>query len=365
LRGERRDVCARAGAILLWLTLAAVSVVAAQEPPDSPSVSALFGGGGGVPGGTRALDRKTIAYTYSYEQPNLIGPFGLELSDLNQGHLTTNWPWYWPVNVPLHYRDSYGALLDWWTPRLAGCRLGAAAGVEAYFDTTTSAYRTHYEDRHGVGARTRIAAECFPLRSLAVEVQAGRSFDIASYDASVVMIGLHYMPPSLGDSPIGAAPAEQYLELVAGDVELDSFRAELQRGRSEWLTYGHHLWSILSLEASLVDESITGALQRSSIAGQLAVAHRFAVDWLQLFAAVGPSYARTDALVNGICYTYGPVCDEGTRVRRAQWNLLWDYGATFSLPARFALVLKLGRMSSDSGRTDTDLLMAGLRYELP
>ena len=75
-------------------------------------------------------------------------------------------------------------------PEVARCRLGAAAGIETYFDTTTSLYRTHYEDRHGVGARTLLSAQCFPIRSLALEVQAGRSFDIASYDASVVMFGL-------------------------------------------------------------------------------------------------------------------------------------------------------------------------------
>ena len=356
-------MCARAGAILLCLALTAARLVSAQELPDSPSVTALFGGVGPIPGGARGLDRKSFAYEYSYEQPNVIGPFGFELSYLNEGHLTTNWPWFWPVNVPLHYRDSYGALLDVWTPEVARCRLGAAAGIETYFDTTTSLYRTLYEDRHGVGARTLLSAQCFPIRSLALEVQAGRSFDIASYDSSVVMFGLSYMPATLEDST--PAPTDGYLELVTGDAELDSFRAELQRGRTVWLSYGHPIWGMLSLQGSLIDESITGTLQRESVAGQLAIAHRFAVDWLQLFAAVGPSYARTDALVNGPCDSDEADCDEGTRVRRAQWNLLWDYGAVFSLPKGLGVTLKLGHMSGGSGRTDAELLTAGLRYNLP
>src|SRR5580658_1857721 len=67
--------------------------------PDPPSLHLTFGGKG-FPGGTYALGRHTGAYQISYEQPDMIGDFGLQIGYLNQGAFTQFKYFYDPVDVP-------------------------------------------------------------------------------------------------------------------------------------------------------------------------------------------------------------------------------------------------------------------------
>lgn len=348
-------------------TPASASAAAARDAASSagaPSIQYLMGGKGGIPGGTYALKRRAAAYQEAYLQPNVLGPLGLEFSYLNEGHLTTTWPWYWPVNLPLHYRDSYALQLDAWTPSLARCRLGAALGPEAYFDTTTSGYRTHYEDRHGVGLRTSVSGQCYLLSTLAIQVLAGRSFNVASYDSNVLMFGLTFTPGNGATPGSGGGALHGYVDLAAGMTGIDSFRVEHEQGIAEWLTYGHPLSRLFALELSALNEGISGTMQRRAAAAQLMISHTFGAPWLRLFAGLGPELARTSEQVNGACDGWAPDCDKTTQHIYTQMNLLYTYGVRAAIGRTLSVLLKIGRVQSSSGRTDTDLAMLGVGVDL-
>jgi hypothetical protein len=363
---------ATASAFALWASWNVITAQAQQSTAaagDGPSLHYTFGGENGLGGGNFALKQRTSAWELMYEQPAVVGPFGLELSYLNEGYLGfRNWPWYWVVKTPLHYRDNFAVQLDYWTPAVARCRLGAAAGPDDYSDTTTSTYRTHYEDRHGLGLRGAATAQCHVIPALALEVSATRTFNIASYDATELMFGIAYTPRWHEGSAAGGGedypPPRDYLLLDGGKSRNDSFRVEQQQGIMEWLTYGEALKPPLALEYSALSESITGVMQRRSIAAQLVASHAFAIRWLRLFAGVGPEVSRTSDAVNLACNQLQSVCDETKRLRYTQLNLLLSYGFRIPIGNRILFVVKFGRTESSSGRTDTDLLTAGIGMSL-
>ena len=176
--------------------LLAFKLQAQETSLTAPSLHFAIGGEG-IPGGVYALGRKDVAYQLTYETPNLIGDFGLEISYQNEGHLVVYRSFYQPINAPLDYRDNFAIKLDRWSPTLAHCRVGAAAGIDTYFDTTTREYRSLFENRHGFGLQVSVAGQCYVIPSLAVEFLAGRSFNVVNYDSTTLMLGLAYSPTAV------------------------------------------------------------------------------------------------------------------------------------------------------------------------
>jgi hypothetical protein len=323
----------------------------------APSVHLLLGGENGVGGstGTQALDQHTSAYQWLYEQPQVLGNVGVEVRYLNEGYLgATGLPWELKDSAPLHYRDAYGLQLDYWSSWERSCRAGAAAGPELYFDTTTRTNRSAYEDRHGVGLYVSIAAQCRIFAPLAIEAIVSRSFDLASFNATTLVVGLVFTPPvsdrhstdEVTDDPYGS----QSLELTSGWSKVDCFQMSAETGSVYWLSYNHALTHAFGLAGSVMDESVPQAFSRRSVALQVVAHHDFWTSRFDLFAAIGPDVTRTH--------------DDGTPAAVTRLNGLLSFGARLVLWKGLSAVVRLGRVESADRRDDSDLITAGLSLRL-
>jgi hypothetical protein len=324
---------------------------------ESPAIHLLLGGQDDIAGGTTALNQHTSAWEAIYEQPDLISQFGLQLRYLNEGYLgPTNVPWAVKLNQPLHYRDAYGLQFIYWSPLFGNCRVGSAFGPEIYFDTFARTYRSQYEDRHGVGVQPSVSAQCRISARWALELVASRSFDVASFDATSVLLGFSYAPrwksdnPETEDSSSGSRQPSRYLELSAGRSEVDSFHMMGAIGNIVWATYGQVLRNPLALELSLVNEDVSGVFQRRGLAPQLVASHDFVANHVQLFFGVGPELTRYR--------------DEAAQTLNTQINLLLSYGVRIPFSDRMSFVLRFGRIESAAGRNDADLLSAGFAMRM-
>jgi hypothetical protein len=349
------------------LSVANWNTPAAQEPTldatswaASPSIHLLLGGQEGVGGGTSALSQHTSAWEGIYEQPDILSHFGLQIRYLNEGYLgPTNVPWAIRLSQPLHYRDTYGLQLNYWSALHSDCRLGAAFGPEIYLDTTTSTYRAQYQDRHGVGLQPSLSGQCRLNSRLALEVIASRSLDVASFSATAVLLGITYTPLSVAERDDNGASNEddsvssrhRYAELSVGRAEVDSFHLSHEIGSAIWATYGAELRDPLSLEFSMLNERVSAILERHGAAAQLIARHEFATGGIQMFVGAGPELARSK--------------DEANQVADTRVNLLLSYGIKIPVSDSMALVFRFGRVESSSGRNDTDLLTAGFSVNLP
>jgi len=346
------------GAILFVLFTVCVNLAIADDVPwtKSPSIHLLLGGQDTIGGGTNALNQHTSAWEGMYEQPHLVGDFGLQIRYLNDGYLgPTQVPWQVQLHQPLHYRDAYGLQLSYWSPQAGNCRIGAALGPEIYFDTYTSTYRAQYEDRHGIGVQPSIAAQCQIFKRWALEFIASRSLDVASFDSTALLVGFTYTPRfafytrESDDAQDDRQPV-RYLELTAGRSEVDCFHMSGETGSAIWATYGQRVRDPLAFEVSLLNEDIAGILQRRGISPQLVAEHEFSSGHLQVFAGIGPELTRYR--------------DDVAQTLNTQVNLLLSYGVRIPVGSRAALVMRFGRVESSSGRNDTDLLSAGLAINL-
>ena len=343
--------------------LLASKLWAQEATPVSPSLHFAIGGEG-IPGGVYALGRKDVAYQLTYETPNVIGDFGLELTYQNEGHLVVYRSFYQPINAPLDYRDNFAIKLDRWSPMLAHCRVGAAAGIDTYFDTTTREYRSLFENRHGFGLQVGLAGQCYLIPSLAIEFLAGRSFNVANYDSTTLLLGLAYSPKAGADVSLefSDAPAKHYMEVVGGSTLIDSFQLRNEKGVAWWLTYGQALPAPFAIEYSFLDEDIStfaANMHRQSLGAELVVAHEFGFRWLQLFAGIGPALARTNGAINRTCNGTQSVCDQLTPDNYTQINFLYEYGLRVWIAHRASLVVKFGRVGSSSGGADSDITAVG------
>jgi hypothetical protein len=321
----------------------------------SPSIHLLLGGQNTLGGGTAALNQHTSAWEGIYEQPNLVGNLSLQIRYLNEGYLgPTQVPWSVPLHQPLHYRDAYGLQLSYWTPVFSNCRAAAALGPEIYFDTFTSTFRAEYEDRHGVGIQPSIAAQCHISERWAIELIASRSFDVASFNATTVLLGFTYTPRYAYQSHEGEHSdthlTQRYVELTAGRSEVDCFHVTDETGSAIWATYGQKLNDPLAFEVSLLNEDVAGILQRRGLSAQLLAEHGFANDRIQVFVGLGPELTRSH--------------DDIAQTLNTKVNLLLSYGVRVPVGHHAAFVLRFGRVESASGRNDTDLLSAGLAINL-
>jgi hypothetical protein len=357
------DKASRAVRACLHTVMAAIVVlviagwtgpVLAEDPPstDGPAIHLLLGGQNDVGGGTTALKQHTSAWEGIYEQPKLIGDFGLQLRYLNEGYLgPTNVPWAVRLNETLNYRDSYGVQFNYWSPFFGRCRAGSALGPEIYFDTFARAYRAAYEDRHGIGMHLNVAAQCRLSTHWSAEIIASRSFDIASFDSSSIVLGLSYSPSwILGDSQAQPSTGSRYFELTAGRSEVDSFHMMGEVGSIVWATYGQRLRDPLALEVSLVNEDVSGIFQRRGLSTQLVAHHDLFSNHVQLFVGVGPEFTRYH--------------DDVAQTVSTQVNLLLSYGIRAPIGDRLSLVLRFGRLESACAKNDADLLSAGFAIKL-
>jgi hypothetical protein len=329
----------------------------ASERLPAPSVHLLMGGENGIDGstGTIALGQHTSAYQWVYEQPQVLGPVGIEVRYLNEGYLgTAKFPWNLKVSAPLHYRDAYGLQLDYWSPWVMPCRAGVAGGPELYFDTTTSTYRSDYQDKHGVALNVSIAAQCRLLSPLAIEAVLSRSFDVASFKATTLVVGLVFTPPSVethsADDYTSDPYGSQSLEVTGGWSKVDCFQMTEETGSVRWLSYDYALTHAFALAFSAMDESVPQVLSRRSVALQFLAHHDFLTSRLELFAAIGPDAARTH--------------DEGTPEAVTRLNGLLSFGARLELWKGLSVVVRLGRVESTDRRDDSDLITAGLSLRL-
>jgi hypothetical protein len=329
----------------------------ARDEVPAPSVHLLLGGESGIGGstGTMALDQHTSAYEWLYEQPQVLGNVGVEVRYLNEGYLgATGVPWELKDSAPLHYRDAYGLQLDYWSPWARSCRAGAAAGPELYFDTTTRTDRSAYEDRHGVGLNVSIAAQCLIVSPLAIEAIVSRSFDVASFNATTLVVGLVFTPPSGNTHSTDDGTIDPYgsqsLEITSGWSKVDCFQMSAETGSVLWLSYNHALTRAFALAGSVMDESVPQAFSRRSVAVQVVAHHSFWTRRLDLFAAIGPDVTRTH--------------DAGTPAAVMRLNGLLSFGARLELWKGLSAVVRLGRVESADRRDDSDLITAGLSLRL-
>jgi hypothetical protein len=329
------------------------SPVAEHVPrPDGPSLHVLFGR-------NTTLGQSTPAWEAIFENPRVFGQFGVEFTYLNQGYLG---PSHAAINDPLpqpqHYRDAYAMLIDYRTPTLARCRLRAAAGLEAYFDTTATVVKYLYQDRHGVGLQASLSGQCQLLSRWAIEFAATHSVDIASYDSTAMMLGLVYTPSDHAFTALSRlawdADHYTYIDFTFGSAVINSFRSHLEGGTAEWLTFGVALKAPLAIEVSLLNEDVSIAMERRGIAVQLVAHHEFAAGRVQFFAGLGLEYARTEE--------YPGLVFSDDHADFTKVNVLLSYGIRIPVSGRFSLLLKLGRVASSSGKYDTDIISGGFAY---
>lgn len=320
------------------------------------SFHAEIGGQNSIPGGTYALGQQTSAMSLMFERANLWDGFGLAFRYLNEGFLgPQNAPAPLPLATPLHYKDAFAALLSRWWPVNAPCRLGAAFGLETYFDTTATTYRSEYGDRHGMGAQVNFAAQCAVTRRLSLELTATRSFDVASFDSSTALVGFVFTPRDCasadgGSDDDGLGP-RGHTEITAGRVDIDDFDVSHDDGTTTWITYGRSLMGPLGFDASLLRERVANVVDRRGAALEITAERAFWNDWLHLFVGAGPYLAHS--------------IDYETNSSSTQINLLVSYGIRVMLGKRVSLLVKLGRVAAGAGRNDADLATVGLSLAVP
>jgi len=354
----------RSMVVLLFATPFCYSCFADDEATpaarnDSTSFHVLIGGQSSAPGGTYALGQQTSAMSLMFEQKDVVHDFGIAIRYLNEGFLgPQNEPAPLPLWTPLHYKDDFALLLTHWNDVGGTCRLGAALGPETYFDTTAKMLRSAYGNRHGLGLQANLSSQCDLTRRLAFEITLTRSFDVASFDSTTVLVGFVLTPrhlnaadPSDDPQSVGKSVGAGRFEITAGRVDIDSFDMSHDDGTTTWVTYGRSLQGSFGFDASLLREKVASVIDRRGGALQLTVQHDFCAPWLQLFAGAGPYYAYSDDPVSG------------TTSKRV--NFLLSYGARIDLGARFSLVAKLGRVAAESGRDDADLVTVGVAFKTP
>ena len=309
-----------------------------------------------MPGGTYALGQQTSAMSLMFERTDMLDRFGLAFRYLNEGYLgPQNAPAPLPLASPLHYKDTFALLVTRWWPVNAACRLGGALGIETYFDTTATQYRWEYGDRHGLGVQLNLAGQCNLTRRLAIELTATRSFDVASFDSSTVLLGFVFTPKDCGeDSGIddaGAADLHGHAEVTAGRVDVDDFDVSHDDGTTTWVSYGRSLRGSFGFDVSLLRERVANVVDRRGAALEITAEHSFWADWLHVFAGVGPYVAHS------IDYEFNR--------SSTQVNLLISYGIRISFGRRFSVMAKLGRVAASAGRNDADLTTVGVAFATP
>jgi hypothetical protein len=327
---------------------------AANTSGGSLSFHAEIGGQNSVPGGTYALGQQTSAMSLMFERTNLWDGFGLALRYLNEGYLgPQNAPAPQPLSSPLHYKDAFALLLTRWWPVSAPCHLGAAIGPETYFDTTATEYRAQYGDRHGLGLELNVAGRCDVSRRLSVELTATRSLDVASFDSSTVLVGFVFTPSKRADAESSdqAVTPRGQVELTAGRVDIDDFDVSHDDGTTTWISYDRLLHGSFGFEASLLRERVANVVDRRGGAIEFTAEHAFWVDWLHVFAGVGPYLAHT--------------IDYDNKSSSTQINLLISYGIRIAILKRLSLMAKLGRVAASAGRDDSDLATVGFSWATP
>jgi hypothetical protein len=320
------------------------------------SFHAEIGGQNSVPGGTYALGQQTSATSLMFERADLWDGFGLAFRYLNEGFLgPQNEPAPLPLLSPLHYKDAFALLVGRWWPVNAPCRLGAAFGLETYFDTTAAQFRSEYGDRHGMGAQLNLAAQCDLTRRLSVELTATRSFDVASFDSSTVLVGFVFTPRDCASSggrggDVTLSPRGR-IEVTAGRVDIDDFDVSHDDGTTTWITYGRMVREPLGFDVSLLRERVANVVDRRGAALEITAEHAFWNDWLRVFAGIGPYLAHS--------------IDYETNGTSTQINLLISYGIRVMLGKHVSLLVKLGRVAASAGRNDADLATVGFSLAVP
>jgi hypothetical protein len=289
-----------------------------------------------------------------FERANMWDGFGLAFRYLNEGFLgPQNEPAMLPLMTPLHYKDAFALLLSRWWPVNAPCRLGAALGPETYFDTTATRFRSEYGDRHGLGLQVDLAGQCDVTRRLSIELTATRSFDVASFDSSTVLVGFVFTPRERAASESGdeqLSPRGR-VDITAGRVDIDDFDVSHDDGTTTWLTYGRFLHGSFGFDASLLRERVANVVDRRGAALEFTAEHAFWSDRLHVFAGIGPYLAHS--------------IDYETNQSSTQLNVLISYGIRVIIFKRLSLVAKLGRVAAGAGRNDSDLATVGFALAVP
>ena len=328
--------------------LAAGGVAVADSTTDdlasSPSVHVLLGGNGPLPGGATSDHYTAGAFQLIYEQPDLLGPLGLEVVYLNEGFL------------PQGRRDDYGLQISYWTPQLIHCRLGAEAGADAYSNTTYTNYyqrATDYYDRHGAGLLLSATAQCRITKHFGLEYRITQIHDDGSFPTRMAMLGVEYTP---GTEESGVTLAENgdesrdYVEIAIGRTVVDTFYSAVDRGVGGSLGYGLNFTSHLGMEVSAIDEGHTPITDRYGVGIELNARQEFNSERWELFAGAGPYLARLTELPAGVGTT--------------RTNLLLDYGALWQVTRSVAVSLKGIRVLSATEHDDADLIEVGAAIRL-
>ncbi len=91
---------------------------AQDDTAERPSLHISFGGAS-LPGGTFGLGRKTDAFEFSYEHPNLFDAYGLQIGYRNEGHFSQLRYFFAPATVPVHFRDETFLEINRWSATFA------------------------------------------------------------------------------------------------------------------------------------------------------------------------------------------------------------------------------------------------------
>ena len=341
------------------LAVGSTSANAEAAPDDASNGRSSFhveiGGQNDVPGGTFGLGQQTSATSLMFERSNMFGDIGLAFRYLNEGYLgPQNAPAPMPLASPLHYKDTFALLATHWWSVNAPCRLGGGLGVETYFDTTATKWRADYGDRHGLGVQLNIAGQCELTRRLSIELTATRSFDVASFDSSAVLLGFVFTPKDCdvvrGLEESSLQP-RGHVEVTAGRVDIDDFDVSHDDGTTTWLSYGRSLNGPFGFDVSLLRERVANVVDRRGAALELTAEHSFWVDWFHVFAGAGAYLAHS--------------IDYDSRRSATQVNLLISYGLRISIGRRFSVMAKLGRVAASAGRNDSDLATVGFAIAAP
>jgi hypothetical protein len=298
-------------------------------------------------GRTDARHATDDTYGWGVEYAHTLGEHAYAtLSWLNEGH------------IPGHHRDGQAAQI-WGRINLFDRRLSLAAGVGPYryFDTVAASQGATYEDDHGWGVVTSIAATWYTSSRVLLQLRANHIKAAGSFDSNAVLLGLGYQleaPPTRGPlvsaAPLTRNTTANEVALFGGRSVLNSFSSE---GATAWAAeYRRGLWHYVDWTLGWLHEGDNHTIRRDGVTTQVWLVRPFLSDKLALGVGAGP-YIAVDRHEEAHSATENPARVAG----------LVTFSASYRFDSRMFARASWNRIVTQYSRDgDVILLGVGLRF---
>lgn len=293
-------------------------------------------------GALRASDsHDSYSWELDYRQ-GLSENTAFTLSWLNEGH------------VPHHHRDGQSAQF-WVRTNVFDQRLSLAAGVGPYFYYDTTGIGTAYNDKHGWGTLSSLAATYYANNRWIYEARLNRIVAANSLNTTSMLFGIGYQlerPPAPGTSetppPRTGKTTENQVTLFLGQTIVNSFDSQRDTARAVEFRHGvspHFDWSV-----SWLNEGDARLIRRNGVIGQAWLVHKFFDNSFSLGAGLGP-YLSIDRYRK-------PLPGEANNITV---SAIVTATAAMRLGPHLYLRTSWNRIASNYNR-DTDVILMGLGY---